>query len=312
MLWERGGRAKGVVVAGINIKLHVSPALAHLRLGVTTMGLLVAACAIIQMMIFGFVHFTEVRWVEIKPEPTVSSVAVVGGATPGTPRQRRTVEAETLAPEKIPSRWAGTLEDFSAVAVTLGVISAISFAGLCLLGVTVAAGGGVPGVERTVTACSWSLIIAALVAPWRDVLHSMPYPGVFGSYQTMLDASDGGGAGVVLFLTYLGLPLMALVGSVVALLKFRSGVKAGILTTMVSEVDEILEREMANIRTRGVSSNVGRGSAPLTRTVGEPAAPLPSDLLAGLDRAKAFRAAEEARAERGPASRGGDGPGRPI
>lgn len=302
----------------MNLKPHVSPALKHLRHSVTLSGLAIAACAIIQMMIFGFVHFTEVRWVEIKPTPTVSSLAVVDGARladPNAPiRQRRAVEAQTIAAERIPSRWAGTLEDFSAIAVTVGVLAACVFVGMTILAVCVAAGGAVPGVERAVTAATWSIIIAGLALPWRDFLPSMPFPGIFGSYEAMLAASDHGAAGGAarMFLTYLILPLAGVVASIYAVLVFRSGVRAGIISNMISEVDEMLEREIAGIRARGVSSNVGgRGSSSLTRTIGEPAgaiaSPLPQDLLAGIDRTKAFRDAEESRAHRAANSHGKDG-----
>src|SRR5688572_1213761 len=63
-------------------KPHVSPALAHLRHGVTTCALALAFFATLQMLVFGFVHFTEVRWVDEKiPAPSPALRVVGGGQT---------------------------------------------------------------------------------------------------------------------------------------------------------------------------------------------------------------------------------------
>lgn len=300
-------------MSAMKLKPHVSPALKHLRHSVTISAALVALCAIIQMLVFGFVHFTEVRWVEIKPTPSVASLAVVDGAKSGEPgnpaRQRRTVDAQEIATERVPSRWANTLEDFSAIAVTVGVIAACVFAAMTLLAVSVASGGAVPGVERVVVASTWAVVLVLLCLPWREFLTAMPFPGIFGSYAVLIGSSDAPSTGAArLYLTYLGLPLLGVIVTAYALLQFLSGVRAGIIANMVSEVDEMLEREIAGIRSRGVGSNVGvRGGGAFTRAIGEPSGAPASDLPPPIDRAKAFRDAEEARAERAAARAGGDG-----
>src|SRR5690606_25613394 len=63
-------------------KPHVSAALAHLRHGITACALVVVAAAVVQMLVFGFVHFTQVRFEEPKREVTAQPLSVVAAPRP--------------------------------------------------------------------------------------------------------------------------------------------------------------------------------------------------------------------------------------
>jgi hypothetical protein len=80
-----------------------------------------------------------------------------------------------------------------------------------------------------------------------------------------------------LFAVYLLAPVASLCGSCLVLYRFRSGVAQGVIVTSVSELDERLEREMANIRARGVAaSSSPRAVAALNQAIGD----VPTQVLA--------------------------------
>lgn len=251
-------------------KPHVSAALAQLRHGVTIAAMVVCLCAVVQMLVFGFVHFTEVRWE--KPRHTVSaltySVVKSGeGAAPVAAATAVVPVTRQLSP------WEPTLNTASDLAVSIGVISTLVLAMMCALGVFIAGASAVPGVQHAVSAASWALLLALGGVPWRDIMPSIPFPGVFGDYIAMVATSDavtaGGGSQVKLYAVYLLAPLASLAGSIMVLARFRTGVAQGIIIQSVSELDERLEREMAGIRARGVAASAPRTVAALNTAIGD-------------------------------------------
>jgi len=264
-------------------KPHVSAALSRLRHGVTFCALVVGACTLLQMLVFGFVHFTQVRYDKTERPPAVQPLSVIPAhagapagehqAPPSDPQY-----ADLGARPHMLSAWDPSLHIVSDIAVSLGVISTVMLASLCLLGVAVAGGGAVPGVEKAVSAACWSLALALVCIPWRDILYSMPFPGIFSSYDAMTalsDAVDAGQSSVLRLLAmHMLMPLAALAVSLLTATRFRAGVADGIIVTSVSELDERLERELAQIRSRGVAASTPRAVAALNEAIGEkPAAP---------------------------------------
>lgn len=267
-------------------KPHVSPALAQLRYGVTACALAVGACALMQLLVFGFVHFTEARWLRPAPKGVTQPLAVVAARPAGGTAQRLDPGAVAASPTAAPtagwpemprvlSEWDSTLRVMSDFAVAGGTIASVSLALLVFLGVAVAAGSSVPGVERAVSAASWSVVLGAGCVPWKSVMPSVPFPGVFSGYEVMTGlsaASEGGAAGaaVMMYTICLLMPLAAVGAAIVVGLRFREGVSEGIIVTSVSEVDERLEREMAGIRKRGVSGPMApRSVAALNQAIGD-------------------------------------------
>lgn len=262
-------------------KPHVSAALAQLSHGVTTSGLIVAACAIIQLLVFGFVHFTQVRYVEHQSTASTQPLSVVGApaAAVAGPKTESTGELAAAAAEPPPaprslSGWDPAMHIASDIAVVAGVIACLSMGMLCLLGVAIAAGQTVPGVEKAASACSWALALGLIAIPWSDIFASMPFPGVFSGYPYMAWLSEMVDAGArtkaELLSLYLLMPLAALGASFLIIVRFRAGVAEGIIVTSVSELDERIEREMAAIRNKGVQGGgVSRAVAALNHAIGD-------------------------------------------
>jgi len=78
-----------------------------------------------------------------------------------------------------------TLHTASDLAVIAGMMGTAALAVLVAMGLVVAAGGAVPGVERVVSAAGYALLLAIACVPWRDVFVSVPFPGVFGGYADL-------------------------------------------------------------------------------------------------------------------------------
>ncbi|MFN0134424.1 MAG: hypothetical protein ACKVW3_18065 [Phycisphaerales bacterium] len=260
----------------ISPKPHVSPALAQLRHGVTACAIAVGACAILQLLVFGFVHFTEARWAQA-PQPVSQPLAVVPARPAGTAAQKSEAPAPLPAIPALPrvhSHWDSSLHVVSDFAVTFGTISTIALASLVFLGVAVAAGSHVPGVDRAVSAASWSIFLAAAAIPWKAIIPSIPFPGAFGGYDAITSLSEsvelGLGSPILLFNICLFMPLACLASAIVIATRFRAGVAEGIIATSVSEIDERLEREMATIRKRGASGPMApRSVAALNQAIGD-------------------------------------------
>ena len=266
-------------------KPHVSAALAQLQRSVTVCALFVLACAAAQLLVFGFVHFTQVRYAS-NDRTSVQSLSVVGSApapvVAGPRREAAPVAPDTTAttteaappPPRALSMWDPALHMASDSAVTIGVISAFSLMALTLLGVAVASGNATPGVERATSAFAWSLVLGLSCIPWADIFTSVPFPGIFGGYTTMtwLSHSVDAGTGSVMevFCLYLVAPLAVMGGSLLIIYRFRAGVADGVIVTSVSELDERIEREVASIRNRGVqAAGVPRAVAALNRAIGD-------------------------------------------
>lgn len=273
---------------------HVSAAILSLRPIVTIAAVAVIACATVQMLVFGFVHFTDVRWEKSERPAALQDVSVVtsareaqkaaGGATAGAPREpsgrtgRRIADVEAAAAAQAPSEWEPMLKQFSTFAVVVGIVSTIALAWFVTVGTVVAGGGAVPGVEKAVKAMAWGALLALFAMPWSTVLPSVPFAGIFGDYGAMVAASDAVDAGTAavapLLANHLALPIAALALAGMVALNFRAGVERGIIVTSVSELDQALEREMEQIKARGIGSNVGaRTIGTLNRAIGEHSAP---------------------------------------
>jgi len=245
----------------------VSPALVRLRFGVTVCGLGVAAAAVVQLLVFGFVHFTDVRFTKLQPAAEQQQLSVVrsspmdrGGVSPLVEREERP-PIETADVNLVRTGWDLGLERLSGLAVTTGVVAMLALTVLSMLGVVLASSSGVSGVERAVSATTWAVVLAFLSLPLDHLIGASPFAGVFGGYERMVSSSSSVNAGASsagsLFASYLVLPLVSIVAVGLVVMRFREGVEQGIVIESLSEYDELVEREIASIRARGVGSNVG-------------------------------------------------------
>ncbi|MEM1071776.1 MAG: hypothetical protein AAGB48_08790 [Planctomycetota bacterium] len=248
---------------------HISAALGQLRLGVNLCaGAVVLAC-LLQLAVFACIHFTDLRWETLErsapPTPTIVTASASEGPTglrellTAEPRQVVTVEdpvatapANPVDINRVRSSVGVLLERFSQSATIFGVFGAVALCVLTVMGTIVAGGGAVPGVERAVSASTWGLIVAMMVLPWSDIFASMPFAGVFASYGSMTTASDlYQNTTLMLVLLYIGIPLMAMLGTFTAAAKFHSGVERGILDPRApDDVDMDMAENVRNIGSR--------------------------------------------------------------
>lgn len=283
-------------------KPHVSSAVRQLRLWVTLAASLVVIAGLVQALTFGFVHYTDVRTTEITPAPP-SDLTVIGGTAPlqgpgkvmeipdgnaraavGGIRSSAAASSAAVDVNTVRTGWDKVLQRASALACGIGGLAALALMLLTMMGVAVAGGGAIPGVERVVTAAVWSIVLAGLALPLGDILPSLPVVGVFVGYESMTAQSalwntDGSGAMGTLA-QWVVAPMVASAAAFMIALWFRTGVARGIIITSVSELDELAEREMAQIRKRGVTTAIGKNVGALNRALGEndlPAQPHPAE-----------------------------------
>jgi hypothetical protein len=247
---------------------HVSGALVQLRTTVTWSATAVIAAAVLQMLAFGFVHFTEVRWDVVETPPAAQMLTVVAPenrpadatATERTGRAARGARQMQAESQRVLTRWDGTLRTFTDASASVGLISAATLWIAVCLGVVVAGGGSVPGVEQAVRASTWASILGLASLPLIVNLPGLPLNGTFVSYQTLLSASEGAQRldTIPLLASHLALPLVAAVLAGYVLLCFREGVEAGVIVRSVSELDRKLDKELETIRSSGIASNHGQ------------------------------------------------------
>ncbi|HED52953.1 MAG TPA: hypothetical protein ENJ00_01970 [Phycisphaerales bacterium] len=253
-------------------KNHISSALLHLKWGVVTCALGVFLSALVQLLVFGFVHYTDIRFQTLESPTQTSHRTVVvtqtstSGPDAGVPSSEFDLESGQEIPAGGPvdvNRVHATanvyLERVSQGAVIVGIFSAVALAVLTALGVVVAGGACYPGVDKAVSACTWGLVLSLLALPWQDLFASMPFAGVFTGYTTMVSASDGATGSLQLMVVFVGVPLVAMAGAMLVGFRFSSAVESGILAgTAPAPVDPI-EADMAATRA-GLASNRQLGS----------------------------------------------------
>lgn len=283
-------------------KPHISAALQHLRFGIAFAAVVLALCLVSQVLVWSFVHFTEVRVVQLENEaeepsfdvvrraqPSQNTVGTISGISSGAsvgasgnrevsvePQQAAAtapVQTEPVDPNIVESATDRKLRHIAGIVQTVGVISAALLLLLMFQGVVVAGGGAVPGVEMAVTATTWAIVIALVCIPLGNLLPSTPFQGVFSSYDTIVIESeayrsnrDGAPGVVALYGMHVALPILLLAGLAAAVLRFRAGIERGVIATSVSEAHERIEREIRSRKNLGEMAN-SRAMGALNATV---------------------------------------------
>lgn len=257
------------------IQHHTAAALSRLKRGVYICATGLFLAALIQLFVFGFVHFTDVRYQTLKdPNPGEHKAVVVtqtstAGVREGFAAQDSGPQPEPMVvqgvAENVPdlNRVASTfdviLKRFSQGAAIIGIFSAVGLAVLTLLGAIVAGGASVPGVEKAISACMWGLGLCLLALPWQDVFSSMPFAGVFSGYAGMVTASEGTAGSLQLLLLFVGIPAAAMGGAMIAAMRFGSGVEVAVVAGKQSKPMDAVDAAMAATRAN-LSSNRSAGA----------------------------------------------------
>ncbi len=270
------------------------------------MAAVLGICLVAQIVVWGAVHFSELRKTELKApvvdrpatvvvssgmamaEPAVEparSLVVPQPVTEDPSDSTRAVAEQPVAtrvpppieqvnPNIVPARGDWWMRSFATIVQTVGIMAALMLMILLFQGVTISGGGGVPGVEMAVTAMSWGLVIGLLCLPLRGILPGVAYGGVFESYAALVEASEAYRAGLTnapsgleIYGLRLALPILLLAGLVAVVIRFYIGIERGILVTNISQLDEKLEREIRAMKLGALA--MPRAVGALNQAIGE-------------------------------------------
>ncbi|XVJ58489.1 MAG: hypothetical protein HEQ23_03450 [Tepidisphaera sp.] len=231
---------------------HVAPVLVRLGRGSAISSVFVAACLIVQMLVFGFVHFTDARF---EPAPVAETPPRV--VTAKTPEANP--EPAPLVP-RVPSRWDSVMRNFASTGAWVGTVACLMLMAQFTLAVAVTASTAAPGVDRIVSAFHWGLLVTLVSLPLHMIIPAFPTIGVFVGYDTMAAASEravANGGDPMLIVSLVVVPFLALFALILAHARIRQGIHAGVLVQSVSQFDQRIEEEIARVRAEGVGSNIG-------------------------------------------------------
>jgi hypothetical protein len=106
------------------------------------------------------------------------------------------------------------------------------------------------GVDKTVSAFGWSLVVALLALPIGEFA-SLPWrDGGFWSYAHLTAQLDAGAStkAVIFLAQYLLLPAACLLGIALVGNRFSAGVELGLMRKEMLRLDPALEQEAGNIK----------------------------------------------------------------
>lgn len=232
---------------------HAAPVLVRLGRGATISSIFVAACLVLQMLVFGFVHFTDVRF-EPAPVPETPLRVVTS-----KPVDAEATAAAPLVP-RVPSRWDNVMRNFANTGAWVGTTATLMLICQLALSVAVIASTAAPGIDRIVSGFHWGLLVAIVSLPMQNLIPAFPTVGVFVGYDTMAGASEravGAGGDPMLVVSLVAVPFIALFALIFTNARVRQGIHAGVLVRSVSQFDQRIEEEIARVRAEGVGSNIG-------------------------------------------------------
>lgn len=260
------------------VRSHIREALAQLRRWAPIAGGVVVLASLVQLLVFGFVHFTDARFERLEQNQGIVQTSNQSQTDPPVQFQtqwelaQRQLAGEYEPPvdlNRVESGLAVVLRRASQTAVFLGMIGVVGLVSITTLGCVIAGGGAVPGVEKILTATGGALLLTVATVPWNEAFPSVPIAGVFTGYERMTIASDAadGAMSVSVVTMHAVVPLTVLIGTIFITMRFASGVEEGYLLGDAAEAEDVIEREMAEIERRGLVPNAGM-NVHLVRTLG--------------------------------------------
>jgi len=252
----------------------VSVALGRLRFGVLFCCWLVALAIIAQMTVWALASFTGLRWTQITAheEPPL----IVKAEQTHGQRIRSALDVaeqahsgrEPVDLNRVLTKYDRIFETVASLSGGFGALAVLALVPLVALGVLLGASSATSGVDKTVSAFGWSLVVALLAMPVGEFVNLPWLDGGFWSYSHLTEQLDGAveTGRIVLFAQYLLLPFVCLLGIAIAGLRFSAGVELGLMRKEMLRLDPALEREAANIKPG--SLHAGRTAGAMRQAVG--------------------------------------------
>lgn len=262
--------------------LPVAAALRQLRSSVGLSCWLIGGTILVQLVVWGLVSFTDLRWTELKPgegeAPLVVSASEVRAQSFRSALDDKTpaeAAAEAVNPNRMLTGADRTLAVATSLASGFGVLAVLTVVPLVGLGVLLAASSATAGVEKAVSAFGWSLVVLLLALPLGGLV-GLPWQGGamyrYSELTAQIDAAaaEPVGLGIVFYAKFVALPLTCLIGTMLIANRFGAGVEAGVLRKENLVLDQTLEQEAGNIeastlhagRTAGAMKQAFAGSTP--------------------------------------------------
>jgi len=271
----------------------VSQALLRLRRSVSICCWIVGVALLLQTMLWAVSTFMDVRHITLadhrEPElivsadqarkqisPLTDASVLGGGGAVADDRGASAVDAN-----RVPTKYDAMMNKASALAMSAGTIAMVLLMPLLALGVLLSTSSATPGVEGTVSAFSWSLVVGLLVLPLGQTLGLPWEEGALASYGLMTqqvdlmigDSLDAWGT-PTFYCRFAVLPMACLVGVTLIGMKFSTGVYAGIIQKERMRLDPVLEKEAANIKAANLHAGRASGAMKMaTAAAAEPVLP---------------------------------------
>jgi len=232
-----------------------------------------------QSVVWALVTYTDLRWMTVSAvdAPLVVMGAESSGRRSVSPLDEGSAAAATspataqtarvLSPHDVQFRLAGSL------AGGLGMIGILVLVPLLALAVLLATSSATHGVERVVSAFTWSIVLAILLLP---VLRIVDFPWEFSalwSYEALTFEVERSNDGMSLraLARFVLLPLTCLVGVTLVAAQLSAGVAAGLMQRESLRLDPELEREAAGVKPSSLhSSRAAAAMERATRALAEP------------------------------------------
>jgi hypothetical protein len=263
----------------------VGIALARLRRGVMVCCWLIGLALVTQLLVWATAMFTDTRFDTIVLQVTApmivnqadksSQPSAVGHASAasavsaGSPLklEHAANSPKPVDPNRVKSRFDRMMQTASTFSAGVGMLAVIALLPLLAVGATLGAGSATPGVEYTVSAFTWAIVLAMLMLPIGGVI-GLPMPeGALYTYSNMTEQVDAahkvgdGWAAPTFYARFAVLPMACVVAVTIIGLRFCTGVHAGLPVVESMKLDPVLEREAANITP--TSLHGGRGATAL-------------------------------------------------
>jgi len=267
----------------------VELAFRRLRMGVLGCCWIVGLALTVQLVVWSLSRYTEMRYeTRVAPAPPAQVVSAADEAAASlripptmSPGDEPRNPEQAINPNHVFSKYDDIFRESSTLASAFGKLGYMMLMPLLAVGVFLSAGSGAAGVHKSVSAFTWSLVLAILVLPLGSLVNWHALSGAFYEYSTMIagiDASQSAEAGAgaaqpaaMYFARYLMLPAVCVIGTILIGFRFSLGVEDSLIHRETRQFDPVLERETSNRSATSLhGGGGGRSAGALSRIISSP------------------------------------------